>query len=112
MSSPPLDLRGRRTLAPETGDIRAMIGLNLLVPILTARAALPHLRAAGTQHRHAAPVGIAASAGLLGMPFYATYAATKAGLIRFDEAVRPRTVRKVKIKIGHPDFAEDLEVVR
>ncbi|GAA3056363.1 glucose 1-dehydrogenase [Pseudonocardia yunnanensis] len=72
----------------DVADIRAMIGLNLLVPILTTRAALPHLRAAGAQHRHAALVGIAAGAGLLGTPFYATYAATKAGLARFDEAVR------------------------
>jgi uncharacterized protein len=72
----------------DVADIRAMIGLNLLVPILTTWAALPHLRAAGAQHRHAALIGIAASAGLLGTPFYATYAATKAGLVRFDEAVR------------------------
>ncbi|GAA1233020.1 SDR family NAD(P)-dependent oxidoreductase [Pseudonocardia alaniniphila] len=72
----------------DVADIRAMIELNLLVPILMTRAALLHLRAAGAQHGHAALVGIAASAGLLGTPFYATYAATKAGLIRFDEAVR------------------------
>ena len=72
----------------DVADIRAMIGLNLLVPILMTRAALPHLRAAGAQHGHAALVGIAAIAGLVGRPFYATYAATKAGLIRFDEAVR------------------------
>jgi short-subunit dehydrogenase len=72
----------------DVADIRAMIGLNLLAPILATRAALPHLRAAAGQHGHSALVGIASASGLVGMPFYATYAATKAGLSRFDEAVR------------------------
>lgn len=72
----------------DAADIRAMVELNLLVPILATRAALPHLRAAGTAHGHAALVGIASASGLVGTPFYAAYAATKAGLLRFDEAVR------------------------
>jgi uncharacterized protein len=72
----------------DVADIRAMVELNLLVPILATRAALPHLRAAGAEHGHAALVGIASASGLVGTPFYATYAATKAGLIRFGEAVR------------------------
>ncbi|QRP45757.1 SDR family oxidoreductase [Amycolatopsis sp. FDAARGOS 1241] len=72
----------------DIADIRAMIDLNLLAPILATRAALPHLRAAGAEHGHAALVGISSAAGLVGTPFYAPYAATKAGLVRFDEAVR------------------------
>lgn len=72
----------------DVADIRAMIELNLLVPILATRAALPHLRAAGAEHGHAALVGIASASALVGTPFYATYAATKAGLVRFDEAIR------------------------
>jgi short-subunit dehydrogenase len=72
----------------DEADIHAMVRLNLLAPILTTRAALPHLRAAGARHGHAALIGIASASGLVGTPFYATYAATKAGLARFDEALR------------------------
>jgi short-subunit dehydrogenase len=72
----------------EVADIHAMIGLNLLAPVLATRAALPHLRAAGARHGHAALIGIASASGLVGTPYYATYAATKAGLTRFDEALR------------------------
>jgi uncharacterized protein len=72
----------------DVADIHAMIRLNLLAPILATRAALPHLRAAGTEHGNAALVGIASASALVGTPFYGTYAATKAGLSRFDEAVR------------------------
>ncbi|MEV4148783.1 SDR family NAD(P)-dependent oxidoreductase [Amycolatopsis sp. NPDC049691] len=72
----------------DVADIRAMVALNLLAPVLTTRAALPHLRAAGAAHGNAALVGISSAAGLVGTPFYATYAATKAGLMRFGEALR------------------------
>ncbi|GII30637.1 SDR family NAD(P)-dependent oxidoreductase [Planotetraspora mira] len=72
----------------DASDIHAMIKLNLVAPILAAKAALPHLRAAGTRHGHAALVGIASASALVGLPYYATYAATKAGLTRFDEALR------------------------
>jgi uncharacterized protein len=72
----------------DVADIHAMVRLNLLAPILATRAALPHLRAAGAQHGHAALVGIASASGLVGTPYYGTYAATKAGLTRFDEALR------------------------
>ncbi|GII57239.1 gluconate 5-dehydrogenase [Planotetraspora thailandica] len=72
----------------DVADIQAMINLNLVAPILATRAALPYLRAAGAQHGHAALIGIASASGLVGTPYYATYAATKAGLTRFDEALR------------------------
>jgi short-subunit dehydrogenase len=72
----------------DVADIRAMVELNLIAPILTTRAALPHLRAAGAEHGNAGLLGIASAAALMGTPFYSTYAATKAGLTRFDEAMR------------------------
>ncbi|GAA4561766.1 SDR family NAD(P)-dependent oxidoreductase [Planotetraspora kaengkrachanensis] len=72
----------------DAADINAMIRLNLVAPILAAKAALPHLRAAGARHGHAALVGIASASALVGLPYYAAYAATKAGLTRFDEALR------------------------
>ena len=51
---------------------------------LDTRAALPALRASG----EGLIVDITSAIALIGMPFYATYAAAKAGLARFDEALR------------------------
>lgn len=65
-------------------EIRAMIEVDLLAPILLTRAALPLLRASGD----AMIVNVASGIALVGAPFYATYAATKAGLARFGEALR------------------------
>ncbi|MFG2071830.1 SDR family NAD(P)-dependent oxidoreductase [Nonomuraea maritima] len=72
----------------DPADIESMIRLNLLAPILATRAALPHLREAGARHGNAAILGIASASALVAQPFYATYAGTKAGLARFDEAIR------------------------
>jgi uncharacterized oxidoreductase len=65
-------------------EIRAMIEVDLLAPILLTRAALPDLRRNGD----GMVVNITSTAALIGMPFYATYAAAKAGLARFGEAMR------------------------
>src|SRR3546814_2742545 len=61
-----------------------MIEVDLVAPILLARAALPALRASGD----GLIVDITSGIALIGMPFYATYAAVKAGLARFGEALR------------------------
>ena len=61
-----------------------MLNIDLLAPILLARAALPSLRASGD----AMVVNITSGIALMGAPFYATYAAAKAGLARFGEALR------------------------
>ncbi|MFI7617675.1 SDR family NAD(P)-dependent oxidoreductase [Nonomuraea terrae] len=69
-------------------DIRAMVQVNLLAPILATRAALPHLRAAADRHGQAAVVGVASIAAQVGLPYYAAYGAVKAGVARFDDAMR------------------------
>ncbi|AFZ66256.1 SDR family NAD(P)-dependent oxidoreductase [Deinococcus peraridilitoris] len=69
-------------LTPE--DILAMINLNLTAPILLTRVALPALRGDGG----GAVVNISSGFGLVGGPFYQVYAATKAGIARFGEALR------------------------
>lgn len=73
-------------------DIQAMVAVDLLAPILLTRAALPHLRAAaraaGEASGSAAIVGIASGIALVGLPYYSAYAGVKAGLARFDEALR------------------------
>jgi short-subunit dehydrogenase len=74
---------GRLENTPET-ELLAMIDVNLVAPILLTRAALAALRSSGD----AMIVNIASGIALMGVPFYATYAATKAGLARFGEALR------------------------
>jgi short-subunit dehydrogenase len=74
---------GRLENTPEA-ELQAMVDVDLLAPILLTRAALPALRASGD----AMVVNIASGIALIGAPFYATYAATKAGLARFGEALR------------------------
>ena len=65
-------------------EIRAMIEVDLVAPILLTRAALDDLHASD----EAMVVNIASGIALIGMPFYATYAAVKAGLAHFGEALR------------------------
>lgn len=73
-------------------DIQAMVAVDLLAPILLTRAALPHLkaaaRAAGQARGSAAIIGISSGLALVGLPYYSVYAGVKAGLARFDEAMR------------------------
>ena len=65
-------------------DIEAMLNVDLVAPILLTRATLPLLRAGGD----GMVVNIASGIALIGAPFYAAYAAAKAGLARFGEALR------------------------
>jgi short-subunit dehydrogenase len=74
---------GRLETTPET-ELQAMIDVDLVAPILLTRGALPALRASG----EAMVVNVASGIALMGVPFYATYAAAKAGLARFGEALR------------------------
>ena len=77
-------VRAGRLETMSEADIQAMIEVDLVAPILLTRAALPSLRAGGD----AMVVNVASGIALIGAPFYATYAATKAGLARFGEALR------------------------
>jgi len=65
-------------------DIEKMVSTNLLAPILLARAAMPDLRASGDSMI----VNVSSGIALVGVPFYATYAAVKAGVAHFGEALR------------------------
>lgn len=77
-------VRAGRLERTAEADIEAMLGVDLLAPILLTRAALPALRASGD----AMVVNVSSGIALVGAPFYATYAAAKAGLARFGEALR------------------------
>lgn len=61
-----------------------MIDVDLLAPILFAKQALPALLRSGDS----AIVNVSSAIALVGAPFYTTYAAVKAGLARFGEALR------------------------
>lgn len=65
-------------------ELRAMIDVDLLSPILLTRAFLPGLRASGD----GLIVNIASGIAQMGVPFYTGYAAAKGGLWRFGEALR------------------------
>lgn len=65
-------------------EIAAMIDVNLLAPILLTRMALPTLR----KSPEGMIVNVTSGIALVGMPFYASYAAAKAGLAHFGEALR------------------------
>src|SRR3546814_16340901 len=69
---------GRLEDTPES-DIATMVSVNLLAPILLARAAMPDLRASGD----GMIVNVYSGIALVGVPFYTTYAAVKAGISPF-----------------------------
>lgn len=65
-------------------EIRTMIEVDLVAPILLTRAALPALR----EGDGGLVVNVTSAIALIAMPFYATYAAVKAGLSSFGESLR------------------------
>jgi short-subunit dehydrogenase len=77
---------GRLELASDA-DVHSMIDLNLTAPILLTKALLPTLRRSGNG-RGSILLNIASGIALVGMPFYAVYAATKSGIAQFGEALR------------------------
>jgi short-subunit dehydrogenase len=77
-------VRAGRLEATSQKEIETMLNVDLVAPILLTRAALPALRASGD----AMVVNVTSGSALIGAPFYTTYAAAKAGLARFGEALR------------------------
>jgi NAD(P)-dependent dehydrogenase (short-subunit alcohol dehydrogenase family) len=77
-------VRAGRLENTSEAEIEAMVAVDLVAPILLTRAALPALRASGD----AMVVNVTSGIALIGAPFYTTYAAVKAGLAHFGEALR------------------------
>jgi short-subunit dehydrogenase len=65
-------------------DIGRMVGVNIWAPIRLTQLVLPHMRAA----KRGAIVNISSVAGRMGLPFYATYCASKYAMRGFSEALR------------------------
>jgi uncharacterized oxidoreductase len=77
-------VRAGRLEAISEAEIRKLLEVDLLAPILLTRSALPHLRQGG----QSLIVNISSAGGLNGVPFYSVYAGAKSGLARFGEAMR------------------------
>lgn len=77
-------VRAGRLEEMQEDEIRTMIEVDLVAPIMLARAALPALKADGG----GMIVNVSSSIALVALPFYATYAAVKAGLASFGESLR------------------------
>lgn len=77
-------VRAGRLEDTSEAELRAMIEVDLISPILLSRAFLPELRRSGD----GLIVNIASGIAQMGVPFYTGYAAAKGGLARFGEALR------------------------
>jgi len=84
--------------------IELVVRVNLLAPLLLARAVLPGMRSRGRGHI----VNIASLAGKIGLPFAAPYGATKAGLIQFTHSLRTELAgTPVGASVICPGFVSD-----
>ncbi|MDF1817378.1 MAG: SDR family oxidoreductase [Immundisolibacteraceae bacterium] len=83
-----INLAGTNTFrnfeAEDPQELEAMFQTNLIAPVLLTRALLPDMLQRGRGHI----VNIGSILGSLGMPYFTSYCATKAGLQRFSEALR------------------------
>jgi NAD(P)-dependent dehydrogenase (short-subunit alcohol dehydrogenase family) len=65
-------------------DVERMTSVNVWAPIRLAQIAVPHMRAA----KSGAIVNVSSVAGRMGLPYYATYCASKYAMRGFSEALR------------------------
>ncbi|HET6726280.1 MAG TPA: SDR family oxidoreductase, partial [Gammaproteobacteria bacterium] len=85
-------------------DIRRLIEVNLLAPLLLARQILPDMLERGDGHI----VNLASLAGRTGMPYGAVYAATKSGLTKWSLSLRTELAdRGVRVSVISPGFVAD-----
>ena len=68
----------------EKDDIGRMVGVNVWAPLRLTQLALPHMREA----KRGTVVNISSLAGRVGIPFYATYCASKFAMRGFSESLR------------------------
>src|SRR5258708_34598058 len=77
-------VRAGRLWGAVEAEIRAMIEVDLVAPILLTRAVLPALRAS----KDGLVVNVTSGIALVAAPFYATYAGVRGGLAKFGESLR------------------------
>ncbi|AMV38760.1 SDR family NAD(P)-dependent oxidoreductase [Planctomyces sp. SH-PL62] len=94
---------GRMTHVPDldTAGLRAMLEVNVLGMAQSFEAVLPGMIGRGRGHL----VGISSVAGLRGMPWMASYSASKAAVWTYLEGLRPALKRRgVRITTVFPGF--------
>lgn len=82
------------TLSSDT--LEELIATNLLAPMLLTSGLLPHL----SKQSAALILNIGSTAGSIGVPGFSAYGASKAGLLRFSEALR-RELADSPIKVQY-----------
>jgi len=93
-------------------DVGRMVGVNVWAPIRLAQLALPHMKEA----RSGSIVNLSSVAGRMGLPYYATYCASKYAMRGFSEALRREVMRDgVHVMAVYPgptatDLMENVEV--
>jgi len=88
----------------ELDDVRDMIETNLVAPLALSRLVMPGMIERGAGHI----VQVASLAGKKGVPFNATYSATKAGLVEWTSAVRGELAGTgVQVSVVCPGFVSD-----
>lgn len=70
-----------------TKKIDIQLNTNLRAIFLFYRAALPHLRKAGEEHRNARVINTSSISGIRGEPWVSVYSATKHGVVGYTEAM-------------------------
>lgn len=87
-----------------TEDLRSIVDVNLVGPMILTRLVLPGMLLRGRGH----VVNVASMAGKSGPPFVAAYAATKAGLIGLTQSLRAELHgRGVGVSVVCPGFVSE-----
>lgn len=86
--------------------LRRLVEINFYGAVYGVQAVLPAMRAQGAGHI----INISSGAAVLGLPYAAIYAATKAAIVRFSEALRCELENSnIHVSTIYPDFtATDL----
>ena len=99
---------GHTSLVEHTPDevLRRLVEVNFYGVVYGVQAVLPVMRAQGSGHI----INISSGAAMLGLPYASVYAATKAAIMRFSEALRFELEdSNIHVSIIYPDFtATDL----
>lgn len=86
--------------------LRRLVEVNFYGVVYGVQAALPLMRAQGSGHI----INVSSGASMLGLPYASVYAATKAAIMRFSEALRYELEGSgIRVSVVYPDFtATDL----
>lgn len=94
---------GHVSLVQHTPDrvVRRVVEVNFLAVVYGTQAVLPVMRAQGQGHI----INIASGAAMMGLPYASIYAASKAAMMRFSDALRYELEgSNIAVSVVYPDF--------